>query len=80
MNTFYNTRDARDQFNQIINHVMTTREEVWITKDKKLAAKIVPIEKKPRQLGLLDNSDFWIADDFDASDENIENLFYSEEE
>lgn len=80
MNTFYNTKDARDQFNQIINHVMATREEVWITKDKKLAAKIIPIDKKPRQLGLLDNSNFWIADDFDAPDESIEMLFYGEKE
>lgn len=78
MNSFYNTKEARDQFNQIINHVMATREEIWIMKDKKLAAKIVPIEKKQRQLGLLENSDFWISEDFDAPDENIEALFYGE--
>ena len=54
--------------------------EIWITKDKKLAAKIVPIERKSRQLGLLDNSDFWIADDFDAPDKSIEALFYGEKE
>ncbi len=80
MNAFYNTKEARNQFNQIINHVIETRESVWITKDKKLAAKIVPIEIKPRQLGLLKQSDFWIADDFDDVDEEIETLFYGEKE
>lgn len=77
----YNTKEARDQFNQIINHILATGEEIWITKDKKLAAKIVPIEKKLRQLGLLDNStEFWIADGFDEPDPNIEALFYGEKE
>lgn len=79
MNTLlYNTKDARNQFNQIINHVADTGEVVWITKDKKPVVKIVPFEKKIRQLGLLKESDFWIGDDFDDTNDTINELFYGD--
>lgn len=35
-------------------------------------------EKKSRQLGLLKDVDFWIANDFDEIDNTIEKLFYGE--
>ncbi len=76
----YNTKEARDQFNQIINHVVETKETVWIIKGKKPAVQIIPIEKKTRHLGLLKGTDFWISDDFDESDKIIEKLFHGDEE
>ncbi len=82
MNTLlYNTKEAKNQLNQIINHVIVSQETVWITKDKKVVVKIVPVEKKVRQLGLLkDDANFWIADDFDETNDDIAALFSGEHE
>ncbi len=74
----YSTKEAKNQLNQIINHVLETKETVWITKSKKPVVKIVPIQKKVRQLGLLEGENFWISPDFDEADAEIDHLFYGE--
>lgn len=80
MNTvLYNTKEARDQFSQIIKQVVDSGEAVWITKGKKAVVKIVPVEQQARHLGLLKNADFWIAPDFDETNDIIEALFYGYE-
>ena len=75
MSRICNTREARNQFNQLIQYVMTTGEEVLVTKGKKPAVKIVLVQNVPRKLGLLKGHPFWISPDFDEESSEINALF-----
>ncbi|MCF6767389.1 type II toxin-antitoxin system Phd/YefM family antitoxin [Thiotrichales bacterium 19S11-10] len=78
MHHIYGIGDAKQNFPKLIQQVSNTGEEILITKDKQLVAKIIPIVKKARIIGKLKNKPYFIADDFDAPSDEINQLFLGE--
>ncbi|GGG01682.1 MULTISPECIES: type II toxin-antitoxin system Phd/YefM family antitoxin [Cysteiniphilum] len=78
MHHIYGIGDAKQNFPKLINLVSTSGEEILITRDKKLVAKIIPVEKKKRIIGKLSKTAYYMAEDFDAPNDAIDQLFYGE--
>lgn len=74
-----NVHAAKTHFSKLLAKV-ATGEEIIIAHAGTPVAKLVPYEKKAahkRPVGLYDGQ-IWIADDFNAADSELENLFYGE--
>ncbi|WP_119329294.1 type II toxin-antitoxin system Phd/YefM family antitoxin [Cysteiniphilum halobium] len=78
MHHIYGIGDAKQNFPKLINLVSNSGEEILITRDKKLVAKIIPVEKKKRIIGKLAEQTYYMSEDFDAPNDAIDQLFYGE--
>jgi prevent-host-death family protein len=70
-----NIHEAKTHLSRLVERA-AAGEEIVVAKAGKPMAKLVRYEgaKAPRQLGGLEGR-IWIADDFDAYDQEIERLF-----
>jgi prevent-host-death family protein len=75
MPTQVNIHEAKTHLSRLVERA-AAGEEIVVAKAGKPMAKLVRYEdaKAPRQLGGLEGR-IWIADDFDAYDQEIERLF-----
>lgn len=78
MHHIYGIGDAKQNFPKLINLVSTSGQEILITRDKKLVAKIIPVAKKKRIIGKLAEQAYYMSEDFDAPNDTIDQLFYGE--
>jgi antitoxin (DNA-binding transcriptional repressor) of toxin-antitoxin stability system len=78
MNALYSTRDARNQFNKIINGVFESGEEILITRDNKPIVKITAINNKARKLGLLATKSYKMDSRFDDESNEVNDMFYGD--
>jgi prevent-host-death family protein len=69
---------AKTNLSSLINRALAG-EEVIIARAGEPLVRLVPVHQdtRPRQGGQL-NGQVWIADDFDASDPEIEKLFHQD--
>lgn len=78
MHHIYGIGDAKQNFPKLINLVSTSGEEILITRDKKLVAKIIPVQKKKRIIGKLAEQVYYMSEDFDTPNNAIDQIFYGE--
>lgn len=71
-----NIHEAKTQFSRLIRRV-EAGEEITISRAGKPVAKLISAgpQGKQRPLGIA-KGEFWISDDFDAPDPEVEALFY----
>lgn len=76
----YNIHEAKTNLSKLIAKTQNG-EEVIIAKAGKPIAKLTSCKKplKPRKLGLLKGK-IWVPDDFNEEDEEINKMFYGEED
>lgn len=60
-----NVHQAKTHFSRLLERV-AAGEEITIAKSGKPVARLVPVPKAKRQLGMDAGTDFYIAADFDA--------------
>ncbi len=75
MSTQVNIHEAKTHLSRLVERA-AAGEEIVVAKAGKPLAKLVRYEqpKEPRRLGGLEGR-IWIADDFDAYDEEVARLF-----
>lgn len=77
-----NMLEAKTKLSKLVEAVETGKEsEIVIARNGKPAARLVPIEAKPKgpRIGIAKGL-FTVPDDFDADDEEIAKLFYGEDD
>lgn len=74
--TVRNVTEAKAELSALLVMV-ENGEEVVISRAGKPVARLTKIEprREPRKLGLLEGQ-FWISQDFDEPDQELEDLFY----
>jgi prevent-host-death family protein len=75
-----NVHQAKTQLSKLLDQI-EAGEEVVISRHGKPVARMSPVEGElpPRQPGALKGK-IWIADNFDAFDEELEEMFYGSKE
>ena len=75
-----NINEAKTHLSQLLDQALAG-EEVVIARAGHPLVRLTPVEhdSRPRQGGQLQGK-LWIADDFDAPDPGIEQLFYGDQE
>jgi prevent-host-death family protein len=73
-----NVHEAKTQLSRLLKRV-TDGEEVIISRAGVPVARLIPVgpEDGVRPMG-MDRNRIWIAEDFDAPDPELEDLFYQE--
>jgi prevent-host-death family protein len=75
-----NIHEAKTHFSKLVERA-EAGEEIVIARNGKPVAKLVRYaeRKEPRKLGAWEGQGFWVSDDFDEEDEEINRLFEGEE-
>lgn len=73
-----NVHEAKTQLSRLLKRV-TDGEEITISRAGVPVARLIPVgpQGRVRPMG-MDRDRIWIADDFDAPDQELEDLFYQE--
>jgi prevent-host-death family protein len=77
-----NMLEAKSNLSRLVEAVESGRQaEIIIARNGKPAARLVPIETRPKgqRIGIA-KGEFVVPDDFDADDEEIAKLFYGSDE
>ena len=78
MSTQVNVHEAKTQLSKLLQRV-EAGEEIVIARNGTPVARLSPVEKPTVQLGWAKGIDFWIADDFDAWDDELEEMFFGDD-
>lgn len=76
--TIVNMLEAKSNLSRLVEAVESGKQaEIIIARNGKPAARLVPIETRPKgqRIGIA-KGEFVVPDDFDADDEEIAKLFY----
>jgi prevent-host-death family protein len=76
--TTVNMLEAKSNLSRLVEAVESGKQaEIIIARNGKPAARLVPIETRPKgqRIGIA-KGEFVVPDDFDADDEEIAKLFY----
>lgn len=79
--TIVNMLEAKTNLSRLVEAVESGRQaEIIIARNGKPAARLVPIETRPKgqRIGIA-KGEFVVPDDFDADDEEIAKLFYGDD-
>ncbi len=77
MATQVNVHAAKTQLSKLLQRV-EAGEEIVIARNGTPVARLAPVEKPPVQLGWAKGK-VWIADDFDAWDDELEEMFFGDD-
>lgn len=79
--TIVNMLEAKSNLSRLVEAVESGKQaEIIIARNGKPAARLVPIETRPKgqRIGIA-KGQFVVPDDFDADDEEIAKLFYGDD-
>lgn len=79
--TTVNMLEAKSNLSRLVAAVESGKQaEIIIARNGKPAARLVPIETRPKgqRIGIA-KGEFVVPDDFDADDEEIAKLFYGDD-
>ncbi|MBA2261931.1 MAG: type II toxin-antitoxin system Phd/YefM family antitoxin [Solirubrobacterales bacterium] len=77
MATQVNVHEAKTQLSKLLKRA-EAGEEVVIARDGTPVARLAPVEQPAVQLGWAKGK-VWIADDFDAWDDELEEMFFGDD-
>jgi prevent-host-death family protein len=77
MATQVNVHEAKTQLSKLLKRA-EAGEEIVIARDGTPVARLAPVEQPVVQLGWAKGK-VWIADDFDAWDDELEEMFFGDD-